>query len=104
MKLCKDFNKASLPKFKKSLFIEGLRQLRAVGIAYTVIAALVTLRFVLPGLRNDGYMHTYTLYNTLDDQLDDTPMEIFLLACFFAVLAVFYITTFMRSAKARDFY
>lgn len=104
MKLCKDFNKASLPRFKKSLFSEGLRQLRAVGIAYTVIAALVTLRFVLPGLRNDGYMHTYTLYNTLDDQLDDTPMGIFLLASFFAVLAVFYITNFMRSAKARDFY
>ena len=104
MKLCKDFNKASLPRFKKSLFSEGLRQLRAVGIAYTVIAALVTLCFVLPGLRNDDYMHTYTLYNTLDDQLDDTPMGIFLLASFFAVLAVFYITNFMRSAKARDFY
>ena len=104
MKLIKNFNKASLPNFKKSLFLEGMRQLRALGIAYTVIAALATLRFVLPGLRNDGYMHTYTLYNTLDDQLDDTPMLIFLLASFFAVLAVFYITNFMRSAKARDFY
>ena len=54
MKLIKNFNKASLPNFKKSLFLEGMRQLRALGIAYTVIAALATLRFVLPGLRNDG--------------------------------------------------
>ena len=104
MKFLKNFNKASLPRFKKSLFLEGMRQLRTVGIAYTVIAALVTLRFVLPGLSNSEFDHTYTLASTLEYQTDDVSILIFLLASAFAVLAVFYITNFMRSAKARDFY
>ena len=104
MKLLKNFKKADLPVFKKSLFFEGLRQLRAPGIAYSVIAAILTLRFVLPGLCNDEYAHTYTLADTLESQTGEAPIFIFLLASFFAVLAVFYITNFMRSAKARDFY
>ena len=104
MKLLKNFKKADLPVFKKSLFFEGLRQLRAPGIAYSVIAAILTLQFLLSGLRNDEYAHTYTLADTLEFQTGEAPIFIFLLASFFAVLAVFYITNFMRSAKARDFY
>ena len=44
MNAIKNFNKAILPKFKKSLYFEGLRQLRIGGIVLAVLVALVSAR------------------------------------------------------------
>ena len=103
MKLKEIFNKGNLPVFKKSLFREGLRQLRAAGIAYAVIVAISTLMAILHDLNIGDYARTYHL-DRLRYYLDDIPFGIFAIASIFTVFAVFYITNFMRSAKARDFY
>ncbi len=107
MKLKGILNKGSLPGFQKSLFREGFRQLRAAGIVYTVISALVSLRFILPHIDpspESGYSHVVQLMYPLSHYLEDLPLLIFVIASIFAVFASFYVTTFMRSAKARDFY
>ena len=103
MKILKKCNKANLPRLKKTLFFEGLRQLRAVGIAYAAFAAISTLLSMLSDFSPGDYQHFSNL-GLLRFHLQDIPFGIFVLASAFAVLAVFYISNFMRSAKARDFY
>ena len=103
MKLFKSFNKASLPRFKKSLFCEGLRQLKIGGIAYVVITTIATLLSTGQNVTFGDYIVTHNM-GRLRYYLDDIPFGIFAIASAFAVLAVFYISNFMRSAKARDFY
>ena len=103
MKLFENLNKANLPRFKKSLFCEGLRQLKIGGIAYVVITTIATLLSVGKNLSFGDYIVTHNM-GRLRYYLDDIPFGIFAIASAFAVLAVFYISNFMRSAKARDFY
>ena len=103
MNWIKNFNKANLPRFKKTLFSEGLRQLKIGGIAYVVITAISTLLLAGQNMSFDDYIVTHNM-GLLRFALEDIPFDMFALASAFAVLAVFFISHFMRSSKARDFY
>ena len=107
MKLLKNVNKAYLPVFKKSLYFEGLRQLRIGGIVLAALVALGTAREYLGNISfrgEDDYPLRYCLTQTLPSVFSDTAWLVFFLCALFAVIAAFLLTSFTRSAKARDFY
>ena len=107
MKLNEILNKGSLPKFRKSLYFEGLRQLRIGGIVLAVLVALGSAREYLGNISfnsESGYPLHYCLTQRLTGIFSDTAWLAFILCSIFAVISAFALTTFTRSPKARDFY
>ena len=107
MNAIKNFNKAILPKFKKSLYFEGLRQLRIGGIVLAVLVALGSAREYLGNISfntKGAFPLRYSLIQELPIVFSDTAWLVFFLCAIFAVIAAFTLTSFTRSAKARDFY
>ena len=107
MNAIKNFNKAMLPKFNKSLYFEGLRQLRIGGIALAVLVALGTAREYLGTISFNterGFPLHYALAQEIDTLFSGPAWLVFILCSMFAVISAFVLTTFTRSTKARDFY
>ncbi len=107
MKVNEIWNKGSLPKFKKPLYLEGLRQLRIGGIVLAALVALGSAREYLGNISfhsESGYPLRYSLIQELPQVFSDTAWLVFFLCSIFAVIAAFVLTPFTRSAKARDFY
>lgn len=107
MKLVKNFNKASLPKFNKPLFLEGIRQLRVGGIALAALVALVSAAGYYTDINyssDSRFQVHYCMTQRLSSAVNETTWFVFIICSIFAVLSSFALTSFNRSIKARDFY
>lgn len=102
----KDFLKnQSKPLWKPSIFGEGMRQLRLLGIVYTAISVvMMLLSFVdFYDYRGD-YQKQYFISGGISGHADGIVICIAVISTIFIVAASLYLMRFLRSAKARDFY
>ena len=102
----KDFLKnQSKPLWKPSIFSEGLRQLRLLGIVYTVLN-VITMLLTFADFDNysDDYQKQYFISGGISGHVDDIVIAIAVISTIFIVAASLYLMRFLRSAKARDFY
>ena len=77
-----------LPKFKKSLYFEGLRQLKIGGIALAVLVALGTAREYLGTISFNterGFPLRYSLAQEIDTLFSGPAWLVFILCSMFAV-------------------
>lgn len=101
--------KHGLPRPRRSLFREAVRQLMIGGIVYAALSLILTLVGLVQSFSN--------LYEPWDPPvirhiLVDTPHDYFynvvnygtLLSVAFVVLACFYATSYLRSVSSRDYY
>ena len=100
----KFFTNHTAPKLKLSIFLEGMRQLKFPGIIYIIIAAFQV--FLLPSTFYDGiiYQKQYVLTEYIDFYFEAYILYAAFLSAMFIFGAMLYMSHFMRSGKARDFY
>lgn len=106
----KDFlQKHGLPRPRRFLFREAVRQLMIGGIVYAALSLILTLvglvqRFsVLYETWGASAIH-HTLYNEPYDYFYNVVNYGTLLSVVFVVLACFYATSYLRSVSSRDYY
>lgn len=102
----KDFLKnQSKPLWKPSIFGEGLRQLRLLGIVYTAISVVMLLLIFLDYYDYGGdYQKQYFISGGISGGVDEVVIMLVISSTIFIVAASLYLMRFLRSAKARDFY
>lgn len=102
----KDFLKnQSKPLWKPSIFGEGLRQLRLLGIVYTAISVVMLLLSFLDYYDYGGdYQKQYFISGGISGGVDEVVIMLVISSTIFIVAASLYLMRFLRSAKARDFY
>lgn len=96
----------SKPGFRPSIFGEGMRQLRLLGIIYAVVCAVLCLLEVFDNsFFNDAdFQKAYTVPVSVLSYFDEFAVMMAVASVIFIVAASLYIMQFMRTAKARDFY
>ena len=104
-KTSKILQNENLPLPTKSLFLEGLRQLKIGGIVYAALCVLVSLGNCADVYsHSDAMQHRYTLSVNIDERFNDNLFFLLFLAVIFLTAASFSVMTFLRSPRARDFY
>lgn len=92
------------PQFKLSIFREGMRQLKLPGIIYTIMLFIVTAIICSNSYYNGDFQKSYILPDSIKMYFCETIYFAALLSSVFIVCTMFYISQFMRSGRARDFY
>ena len=104
-KISKILQNENLPLPTKSLFLEGMRQLKIGGIVYAALCVLVSLGNCADVYsHSDAMQHRYTLSVNIDERFNDNLFFLLFLAVIFLTAASFSVMTFLRSPRARDFY